>query len=778
MNLISRSIIYKTALFFILFYSSQLLFAQNGNIRGTVTEHDTDEPIPGTTLILEDTRFGTTSQMDGSFLLEKIPAGSYNIVVSFVGFETIRRNISIEPGETETINFSLKKTEFKLEGIVVSALRPDLTQESKVGQQDVKEALPIDSGQLLRIVPGVDAVRRGPIGFDPVVRGLRETEVGTYLDGTRIFPAGPARMDSPLSHLDPSNIESMEVVKGPYALTWGSGNLSAIRVKTKDLGKLQNNSMNASAGFGYQTNLDAFESIVSVAGRNDALAVWINGAWREGNDFDNGKNVRVPADFLSREIRGKIGYQVDKQSELIFGIGFQNQEDINYPGRLLDAESFDALNTSLTWKKQFFEGSLRSFEFQTYFNQVDHVMNNDEKPTAVAVPNRIPPFALDIKVDSEISIVGASAKFDVVSSNFWNFEFGADVYSANRDAVRFVRRRDNGMLIFEDQMWPDATITSGGLYTQATHSINENLSASATVRLDLVSADADRASDFFTENISDDLDHSEANLNAAFSISQVLNENWSVSLGAGTAVRTADVNERYSDRIPASKAQTSAEFVGNPNLDPERNSQLDLWIEANYPKLSFNSNFFVRRMDDYITLQPTGLPKRLPLSPDTVFQYVNGRANFWGVESSLAYLVLPVLTVKTSVDYLWGKDKFVGEPALGVAPLGFNAGIRYDSKDGKYFIESTLNITDRQDRVAAARGEKPTDGFETVDLKTGVELTDGLRFRFGIENLFDADYVNHLNANNPFAGIPIANFRDERIPEPGRVFSFNVEYNF
>lgn len=85
------------------------------------------------------------------------------------------------------------------------------------------------------MVSGVDAVRRGTIGIDPVVRGLREIEVGTYLDGTRIFLAGPGRMDSPLSHLDPSAIQSVQVVKGPYALTWGAGNLSAIKVETNDL---------------------------------------------------------------------------------------------------------------------------------------------------------------------------------------------------------------------------------------------------------------------------------------------------------------------------------------------------------------------------------------------------------------------------------------------------------------------------------------------------------------------------------------------------------------
>ena len=56
--------------------------------------------------------------------------------------------------------------------------------------------------------------------------------MAVLVDGTRTFAAGPARMDSDLSHVSPDAIQSLEVVKGPYALTWGAGALAAVRAET------------------------------------------------------------------------------------------------------------------------------------------------------------------------------------------------------------------------------------------------------------------------------------------------------------------------------------------------------------------------------------------------------------------------------------------------------------------------------------------------------------------------------------------------------------------
>ncbi len=760
-------------------------FSQSsGSISGTITKQSDGTPISDVNIFIPNTTYGTTTGAEGQFTIKNIPSGTYTLKATFIGFETARKKISVASGKTVEVAFSLKEVSYQLSGIAVRALRPDLEPETELETQEVREANPRDSGELLRVVAGVDAVRRGPIGLDPVVRGLRETEVGTYLDGTRIFPAGPARMDSPLSHLDPSAIQSMQVVKGPYALTWGAGNLSAIRVETNDLTNITSNTTHGRVASGFDGNYNAFEGTATLSGKFDKLGYWLNTAWREGNDYEDGGSTSIPADFLSREVRGKLSYPTSPNGRLMVGLGYQNQENIDYPGRLLDASFFDSYNSSLAWNWQHNSEVLKSVELKAYYNSVDHGMDNDSKPTAMPMEGRVPPFALDVAVNASMDVAGGRVAFELVPANFWNIKVGADIYSANRNAVRTIDRLDEGMkppaFPLVDQMWPDATITDAGLFTRTEHSFSNIFTAAGTIRLDLVSATADenRVSDFFKENVSTNLDHTETNLNGALTLSANPGENWVISAGVGSAVRTADATERYSDRIPASKAQTSAEFVGNPGLDPERSTQFDLWIESHYPKWALSFNAFTRHMEDYITIRATDLPKRLPLSPNTVYQYRNGEATFKGFETSLAYRFIPELKTEVSARYLWGKDKTVDEPALGVSPFGVDSKLRYESLNGNIFVEGVLHIVSEQDRVATSRGESPTDGYTTLDLKGGAYFLDNFSLQFGVNNIFGTQYVNHLNANNPFTGIPMAEYSGQRIPEPGRVIFVDLSYAF
>ena len=76
----------------------------------------------------------------------------------------------------------------------------------------------------------------------------------------------------------------------------------------------------------------------------------------------------------------------------------------------------------------------------------------------------------------------------------------------------------------------------------------------------------------------------------------------------------------------------------------------------------------------------------------------------------------------------------------------------------------------RQDRVAALKGETATGGYTTADLQFGATIWKQLSLQAGVKNIFDAQYVNHLNAKNPFSGQPI--------PEPGRVFFADLQFTF
>jgi outer membrane receptor protein involved in Fe transport len=78
-----------------------------------------------------------------------------------------------------------------------------------------------------------------------------------------------------------------------------------------------------------------------------------------------------------------------------------------------------------------------------------------------------------------------------------------------------------------------------------------------------------------------------------------------------------------------------------------------------------------------------------------------------------------------------------------------------------------------QDRVATLRNEGVTPGYQTVDVRAGVGLPNGITIRGGVLNVFDEYYYNHLSARNPFA-LP------DRLPapEPGRIFFADLALAF
>lgn len=186
-------------------------------------------------------------------------------------------------------------------------------------------------------------------------------------------------------------------------------------------------------------------------------------------------------------------------------------------------------------------------------------------------------------------------------------------------------------------------------------------------------------------------------------------------------------------------------------------------------------NGFARHLHNYITLEPTSLNPILPLSPETVYRYVNGEADFVGVEASTTVSVAEPLRVRASGSWLWGTDETLDEPAFGVAPPSADLGVRWTpslellSVTGVY-VDSRITAFAEQDRVAVSRGERPTEGYTVVDLRTGIRLMRSVELELGVENVFDVSYANHLNAKNPFSGA--------QIPEPGRVFTTNLTVQF
>lgn len=762
-----------------------------GSVVVTVIDARGETPLPGVNVVAE-TGKGAATNTQGVARLTGLPVGSQTLTASFVGYDTAERRVTIRANQHVEVVLQLTPASLGLGGIQVTALSPGLQPSASVGAENVREIEADDTGGLLRSVPGVNAARRGPLGFDPNVRGLTESAVGVYIGGMRTFPAGPLRMDSPLSHVDPSSIANVEVVKGPYALTWGPGNMSAIRAQPRGANPPPV-ALTGSVQSGFDSNRDAFESSAFVMGRQDAVFYSASGAWRNGQDYETGDGREIPAQYTTGEARGHLGIELSPTTTLEVRGGYQEQLNIDYPGRLLDANDFQ---TGMGQIDLSYEpgarnnATLTSLDVQMHAQQTLHTMDNENKPTfnAGQFPNGMRRPPLRINVNAEIQNFGGRVAAGLRLGD-WTGEIGGDVLYTYRSATRPLRAvmMDGTEVVppfyQSDRVWPGVTIAQEGLFLNLQRRLGA-VRVSGTGRLDFVQSDADNPSEVFLQNAESfrdrpvttgDLSRSDVLWSGALTGTLPLTPVWSVSAGIGSVARPLQALELYSDRIPASRAQTSAEFQGNPFLDPERSTQVDLWIEGQGNVWTLQASGFARRLDNFITLQPTGITPALPLSPSTVFGYVNGEATFYGAELQGTVQVIDRLQLRGSASYLWGQDETLDEPALGVSPASVSAGARWTlpitgSAVQRLYLDGALTLAAEQDRVASTRGEQVTPGWAVADLQVGARLLNAVDLRFSAENVLDADYTNHLSASNPFNGA--------RISEPGRVFAFTAAYTF
>jgi len=759
-------------------------------VTGRVTDAETGRPLPGVNVLVDgaaaDGPRGTSTGPAGRFRLGPLEAGTYTLQARFVGYAPRSREVEVPAGDSVRVRFALSPRTVGLEAVEVTARRETPGASEQLQKADIQEANPRDAGELFRTMAGASAVRRGPVGLDPVVRGLRSGQVGVYVDGMRTMPAGPARMDSPLSHTGPSTMQSIEVAKGPYALTWGGSQLSAVRVETNDLfsvppGEVLSGRMKT----GYDTNFNSYDVTGTADGRAGAFAYRVDGAYRRGNAYESGGGREVPADFLNRELRAKVGYKLGDHQRLTAGGGYQQQDDVAYPGRLLNAVFFKSGRGRIGYEYTPGTGLVRSVTAKAYGYQTLHTMNNEGKVTYASEDFPGPP--LRVAVNADITTFGGRVATELALSPDLRLKVGADAYRAYRDAERPFQVVMNGEpktpgFYESNQIWPGVSIADAGVFAQATRLFGA-VEATGTVRADAVWAGADEAqvTDVYLDIAepgdgsldAEQLDQQDLTVSGAVRLSAPLSEAWTLSAGGGTAVRTAGALERYADRFPSNKAQTSSEFIGDPTLDPERSWQADLELKARYDRAAFKVSSFARHLSNYITLGPAPdvepmLP--LPIFAEGPFRYTNGTATYYGGEATASVAVLPSLTASAGASYLWGQNRKTNQPALGVAPLRGTLGLRWEPPEGRFYVEGTLEATAEQDRVATVLGETPTDGSVTLNLKGGARVGRGVSLEGGVTNLTDTAYVNHLNAKNPYFGTPI--------PEPGRVFFVGAAYEF
>lgn len=205
---------------------------QGGTIRGVVTYEINDNPLPHVLVQIVQLRRSVETAEDGSYEFSNVPAGSYTVTTHREGIPDVARNVTVQAGETVTLNFRLRLVGPREQITITAAGIEESTFEafSSVNSVDTisltEESHP-SLGEVLDKEPGVNKRSFGPGSSRPVIRGFDGDRVLVLKDGIRVGSLGSQSGDHG-EPIDVLSIERLEVVKGPATLLYGSNAIGGV----------------------------------------------------------------------------------------------------------------------------------------------------------------------------------------------------------------------------------------------------------------------------------------------------------------------------------------------------------------------------------------------------------------------------------------------------------------------------------------------------------------------------------------------------------------------
>lgn len=214
-------------------------YSQQGTIRGFVYEKETGEPALFTSVYLLGTTYGAATDINGYFTISKIPDGNFTLVVTYLGFDTLRENVSISGNTVLSKKYYLTKAAYILQGVSISAEHAEQRNETrtsvvKVTPKQIKNIPSVggqaDLAQYLQILPGV--VFTGDQGGQLYIRGGSPIQNKVQLDGMVIY--NPFHSIGLFSVFETDILRSADIYSGGFGAEMGGRISSVMDLTTRD----------------------------------------------------------------------------------------------------------------------------------------------------------------------------------------------------------------------------------------------------------------------------------------------------------------------------------------------------------------------------------------------------------------------------------------------------------------------------------------------------------------------------------------------------------------
>lgn len=208
-----------------------------GKLVGTVTDASTGEQLIGVNIIIKGTSYGTATENQGEFFILNIPANTYTLAASYIGYKTTTiTDVRINADRTTQVDIKLSIAAIEGEEVVVEAVRPvivrDQTATTTTIEKEEFENMPVNSyADIIDNVVGVIENENGG-GDDGVhIRGGRSDETAYLVDGFYVKDIINGGMATDVAR---GGISELSVITGAFNAEYGQSMSGIINIITQE----------------------------------------------------------------------------------------------------------------------------------------------------------------------------------------------------------------------------------------------------------------------------------------------------------------------------------------------------------------------------------------------------------------------------------------------------------------------------------------------------------------------------------------------------------------
>ncbi len=630
-----------------------------------------------------------------------------------------------------------------------------------------------DTAVLLKRVPGASVNSNGPLSGIAQYRGLFGDRVNVITDGANYKPACANAMDAPLSHVPASMVETLKVYRGIAPVssgieTLGGTVVSESRKSEFAIGSEVESHGKFSAGFNDVSDGRYSSLMGSIA--NDSHRLHIGFSHEQGNDidFDGGSNIPSQHDRDAATIG--YGFQLsDHEFEVEY-----NHNDTGHTGTA--ALPMDIVYSRGGVITTGYKGRFQDFNIDASFFYQDtrHAMDNFTLRDVVGGKVR--------RSDNDSDGGGYKIAVDFASMG-GDLKLGVDGDQANHSAVI---TDPTGTLVIDNFRGTEKD--RYGFFGEWKGHITEDSELELGGRYNLIKMDSGDAAinrvggpamlrDRFNDRDRSQTDH---NIDIVAIIRKSLSSALDVELGFARKTRSPSYQERYL-WLPLAATGGLADgnnYVGDVDLDPEVSYQVELGAKWHQGATYFAPRIFYRHIDDYIQGAPSTDPTVIMVSTgggdSTPLQFSNTDAKLYGFDADWGITLGENWELAGIVSYVRGKRRDISDDLFRIAPL--NGRIELSYEQAAWRLTSEVVAYAAQNKVSTTNSETKSSGYSLLNLRANYQPNGGLTIGFGVENLFNKKYSEHVGGFNRAANndIPVG----DHLVGPGRNLYATVGYDW